>query len=271
MAAAKSELITGMDKNGVFFKNSDQPTSNLINLTQFKGKIINIGFTNKAHYTASDIIQKKDGTYFNVTLGNNHTYTFFIPSYGKHNVSNALFAIALSNELGYSVEQIQFGLKTYEKPYGRLDVNYLRNDIIIIDDTFNTKPSSMKAAIDTLSEMPHKNNNKIAVLGCMNDLGKYSTLLHKEIGKYFAAANIDYLYTIGREAQLIKLEAIKVGFPSNKTLHFQSKMSLLEYFLKSNLIRTTILFNGYSKVYSKVNKTVSMRDIVDTIKRYYKN
>jgi UDP-N-acetylmuramyl pentapeptide synthase len=78
----------------------------------------------------------------------------------------------------------------------------------------------MKAAIDTLSGMPHKNNKKIAVLGCMNDLGKCSVLLHKEIGEYFAAANIDYLYTIGAEAQIIKLEAIKAGFYPNKTFHF---------------------------------------------------
>lgn len=264
IAAVKSELLEHMDENGTFFLNMDDPYSNLIPINRFKGNIITIGFTAISDYVASDIRPDKHGTWFSVIL-DEQVVPFFIHAYGKHNVANALFAIAVSYKLGFSIEQIQLGLRIYEKPYGRFAVNYLKNGIVIIDDTFNTKPSSMKAALDTLSEMPQ--STKIAVLGCMNDLGSHSTELHKEIGKYFSKTTINYLYTIGVEAKIIQLEAINAGVSPNRTLHFDSKEQLLEYFLNIEPMHTAILFNGYSKI----NKIISISDIVSSLKQHYKD
>jgi len=78
---------------------------------------------------------------------------------------------------------------------------------LIIDDTYNASPQAMKAALDTLYRL--KASYKIAILGNMNELGKYSKKAHQEIGRYCDPKKIDLVITIGPDANQYLAEAAK--------------------------------------------------------------
>jgi UDP-N-acetylmuramoyl-tripeptide--D-alanyl-D-alanine ligase len=107
---AKSELIKHMQQSGTLFLNADDKNSEQLLSKNFLGRIIKVGIHNQADYRATHVAYSKGGMTFRVELGGN-ARNFFIPIYGKHNVYNALFAIAVAHTLGFSPEKIKAGLE----------------------------------------------------------------------------------------------------------------------------------------------------------------
>ena len=94
---------------------------------------------------------------------------------------------------------------------------------LILDDSYNAAPAAMKAAVDVLAQFhPAENAKRIAVLGKMAELGRYSEEEHKKIGAQVAASGVSLLVTITEPAQDIRRGAIAAGFPESQTQHFSS-------------------------------------------------
>lgn len=108
IAREKSKLIKGMKQNGILLLNADDPNSRLLDITGFTGKIVKIGYKQKADYFASNIQYVDKGMTFETNL-DRKKYSFFIPIFGFHHISNALFAIAVSHQLGFNAEDIKKG------------------------------------------------------------------------------------------------------------------------------------------------------------------
>ena len=70
----------------------------------------------------------------------------------------------------------------------------LSNGAVVIDDSYNANPVSVKAALDVLASCDGK---KYAVLGDMLELGSFAAEMHREVGSYAADKNIDGLAAIG--------------------------------------------------------------------------
>jgi len=85
-------------------------------------------------------------------------------------------------------------LKKFYGVKGRLQLNKAANDSLVIDDSYNANPSSVRAAIDVLSAQKMKS---ILVLGDMGELGENAAELHAELGRYAKEKNIDQLMTLG--------------------------------------------------------------------------
>ncbi len=248
---AKSEIILNMQQSGTLFLNADDVNSKRLITTKFKGKIIKIGINNDADYQALDVRYAEQGMLFGVKLDSNY-HEFFIPILGTHNVYNALFAIAVTDRLGFSPEEISEGLKAYKRSGGRLRVYHLNSNVCLIDDTFNANPNSVKAAIDVLCQIGEENN--IAVLGSMSELGRYSRKGHKDVGRYLADKNIAYLFTYGDGAELIGQEAIAHGFPAEKVIHTLNRRTLHQRLEKTINPGSTVLVKGSHNM--MMNKTV---------------
>ncbi|HCI03086.1 MAG TPA: UDP-N-acetylmuramoyl-tripeptide--D-alanyl-D-alanine ligase, partial [Oceanospirillaceae bacterium] len=90
---------------------------------------------------------------------------------------------------GLSIEQIQAGLQACEAYQGRLVRHELANDVLVIDDTYNANPASVKAAIDVLTK---QTGESCLILGDLRELGTASYGLHKELGSYAAQGGINY-------------------------------------------------------------------------------
>lgn len=261
LAAAKSEIIKGMKPTGILYINADDKNTKLLDTKKFRGKIITVGIKNRADYTANNIKYDKDGMKFDAVI-EGKKQTFSIPAFGRHNVYNALFAIAVSHRLGFSFDDMRNAFNSVKRPEHRLDIIKLKDDITIIDDTVHSNPVAVKAAIDVLENIGKKKN--MAILGSMSELGDLEKKYHIDIGKYIASKNVDYLYTHGNVCIDIGKGATKAGFPAENVWH---KTRLYRKIMLRELVEIikpgfTILVKGYSG--SK------MYEIVEYLCQYYK-
>lgn len=251
IARAKSELIQHMKQTGTLILNADDKNSQLLQTKRFPGKIITIGINQQATYQAKNVKYVRSGMEFEVSLkGKKHR--FYIPTFGIHNIYNALFAIAVADHLGFDAELIKRGLRGYTKPRRRLNVFTLPQGIQIIDDTYSANPHAMKAAIKVASDIGNK--NKIAVLGTMLEMGNYSVKAHKDVGRFLAKHHFNYLYTFGKQAKYIADGAIEAGFPRSHIMTFLEKGKMHANLITKIKPNTTILIKGSHGM--KMNETV---------------
>lgn len=258
-AKYKSALIKYMKPDGTLLINKDDDHSTLLNTHGFKGRIITVGMKNKADYQASDVQYVKGGMKFRVELDGTKE-TFYIPAYGFHNILNATFAIAIAHHLKFTIAEIKKGLKNYEVPIKRLNVIELSNHSILIDDTVNANPQSVKAAIDVLKVMGEK-RKKFVVLGSMLELGDYTIEGHKEVGEYLANHEIEKIFTYGKGASWIVKGALDAGYSSEKVQHFK-KREEMHVELKNCLDENSV-------VLVKGSSMMNMHKTVDYIKNRY--
>ncbi|HEU4962547.1 MAG TPA: UDP-N-acetylmuramoyl-tripeptide--D-alanyl-D-alanine ligase [Bacilli bacterium] len=140
--------------------------------------------------------------------GDETVYT--LPVMGQHQLTNALAAIAVGLELGLTRKEIRDGLGKVKLTARRLEVKKARVGGMIIDDSYNASPTSMKAALKVLAEVP--GDLRVAVLGGMLELGADTARMHEEIGAFVARTGIERLVCIGELARLIADGAVANGF-----------------------------------------------------------
>jgi len=247
LAAAKSELIKAMNPSGILFINADDSNSKLLHTRNYKGKILTIGIESKADYQAENIDYAEEGMTFTLILRGNE-YPFLIPIFGEHNVYNALLAIAVADQLGFLVTEMQAGLQTMKKPNHRLAIHRLKEGITVIDDTVHSHPPAVKAAIDVLMHLAK--NKKMAILGSMPELGERTYQDYEDVGRYVASKKIDFLYTFGKSSVHIGEGAINAGYPANQVKHYkQSYLKIMHKELVHSIEPgLTILVKGASRL-----------------------
>ena len=116
---------------------------------------------------------------------------------GQHNVTNALAAAACAVAAGVPPDAIARGLSAFSPVKGRsraLSVRHAGRDIIVVDDTYNANPDSMRAAIDVLAALPAP---QLLVMGDMGEVGDQGPQFHAEAGAHARAAGIAHLYALG--------------------------------------------------------------------------
>ncbi len=126
---------------------------------------------------------------------------------GEHNIQNALSAIKVAEVFKMEPEKIISGIKKYKNFNGRMQIKKIKNNISIIDDTYNASIDSIKSGLVTINELKAK--RKIIVLGDMFELGDFSKEIHLKTGELFKEIKCDILYTFGNEAKNIALTAKK--------------------------------------------------------------
>ncbi|GAK97810.1 UDP-N-acetylmuramoylalanyl-D-glutamyl-2,6-diaminopimelate-D-alanyl-D-alanine ligase [Nonlabens tegetincola] len=124
---------------------------------------------------------------------------------GTYNYKNAIFAYTIGKELGVSLEKIVRGIESYQPSNNRSQVIKIDNTKIILD-AYNANPSSMMVALDNL--INQKADRRIAILGDMFELGKYSEVEHNKIAQYAADSTIDEVILIGSNFSKVSIENI---------------------------------------------------------------
>lgn len=127
---------------------------------------------------------------------------------GRHNVLNALAAAATAYALGVDPGDIRAGLEAFVAVDKRLAPEEL-NGILLIDDSYNANPASMRAALLTLGQVK-ETGRAIAVLGDMLELGAAEKAAHEEVGR-LAASSVERLYLIGPMAETVASGAVAGG------------------------------------------------------------
>ena len=151
----------------------------------------------------------------------------------------ALLLFKLQLNLKKGIRKIQ----NFSSLKGRGNIVKKSKKITLIDDSYNSNPISLKNSLDFLSA--YKNNSKkVAVIGDMLELGKFSKKKHGDIGKYINLINIDKVYTIGKESKKIfhQLDPSKRGFSYKNIKAFEKE------FDKLMVANSIILFKSSNSV-----------------------
>ncbi len=159
---------------------------------------------------------------------------------GEHNARNALAAVAAASAVDISLSAIKRGLEAFEPVSGRLQAKSVTTGAlagaIVIDDTYNANPDSMRAAIDVLAGYPVP---RVLVIGEMGELGDTGAAFYREIGAYARERNIDAFYALG-DATRIACDAY-----GTNACHFDDGATLVTALLDANFdARSTLLVKG---------------------------
>lgn len=133
---------------------------------------------------------------------------------GRHNVTNALAAAAAALAMGRSLDEVACGLENFRPAKGRMETVQLADGVVLIEDTYNANPLSVKAALVALDEMGGT-GQRIAVLGDMLELGESSAALHRDVGA-LAAERCDRLVVFGDQSREIAAGARAAGLAPDK-------------------------------------------------------
>lgn len=188
---AKMEITDFFHSGNALIVNYDNDLLRTIDKVPYK--LLKVSTEEQAAYTAESINLQEEAVSFSVS-GENSSFRFEIPVPGKHNVSNALLAIACAKELGITFEEINEGFRNLEFTSMRLDI--IRTEsYTILNDCYNASPDSMVAAIDVLCNL--QGDRKIVVLGTMKELGEEAYEAHKKVGAYAKEKGVDILVAVG--------------------------------------------------------------------------
>ena len=199
----KTEILQYLNRGGTVVFNGDDAFLKNIK-TSFKGKMVSYGFSD-----GNDIhIQESAGFSF--------TYKGALFNTGvvleRHNKLNAAAACGAAIVLGLFKEDIENGLKEYKPMPMRLEKHKLNKSEALLD-CYNANPFSMENALNILASSPKV---KVAVLGDMRELGKYSAGYHKDLAKQIINAKIDKVFLSGQEIKITYDELLKSGFKEVK-------------------------------------------------------
>lgn len=194
IAAAKGELIESLPADGLAVLNGDDPFVRMMYQKTAAPSVFYGIEGPDLDVRAVDIRMVDQGSRFRVeTKGTSFDITLPVP--GRHNILNALAAMAAALEMGVTVEAVQKGLAKPQLTGKRLKI-YETRGYWIIDDTYNASPSSVTAALDVLADTA-MGQRKIAVLADMLELGPNSRQIHRELGEYARKKGVDHLYAFG--------------------------------------------------------------------------
>ena len=154
---------------------------------------------------------------------------------GRHNVANALAAIAAATAAGAGLASAATALAAFRSLAGRLQIRMLAGRVTLIDDSYNANPDSVRAAIAVLARAP---SPRWLVLGDMGEVGEQGADFHREVGAYAHAAGIERLFGAGELAQHA-VAAFGAG-----AQHFASVEMLAEALRASIPSGVTVLVKG---------------------------
>lgn len=191
IAQAKAEIFMHPStKIGIF--NADIPDADLLKATGNCQKI-----TYSTCHPSADYVLNSDSESLDFKTNKDCRWNFgrlAVP--GKHNQMNALGAIAIARYFDMPWELIKAGVAQLTLPERRLQM-IAKNGITFVNDSYNASEISLKAALKSLPE-PHTGRKKIAVIGEMLELGKFSEKCHQEVAQT-ALQHVDYLLCMGKE------------------------------------------------------------------------
>lgn len=205
------------------------------------------GYNKEYDIYGKNIVLTEETTSFEVMTKEGESHKFTLNMIGEHNVLNALIGIQIAKDFGLTFDEMEKGLNNFEATSMRLEF-IKKDDITIINDSYNANPDSMKAALNVLNNYPGK--RKIAILGTMGELGTYAKTAHKEVGE-FAKDKADILITTGEFK-----DDYKSGFGQN-TITFETKEELLNELRKIIKQEDTILI--------KASRSAKFEEIINYI------
>ena len=211
--AEKLSIMKGLERGNILILNGNDPL--LADVKSGVHRLMRVGFEREGNDPASDQIWSHEkGTSFYIKRFLDETISermlFETLLIGRHNVVQCLMTILICRLMRMDFEMIQKALASFKAVPGRLALKKIAG-INFIDDTYNSNPTSFKAALDTLKEFKVR-EKKGVVCGDMLELGEQSELMHRQMGAHIADLLFDFVIAVGPQSAHLADEALKRGF-----------------------------------------------------------
>ena len=207
IARAKAEIFSGVAVGGAAVINVDAPHADILLKAARAAdieRIITVGGGENADVRLLRAVNDaRNGTVSVEAEVMGQPVVFLVGMAGEHMARNALVVLAVAEALGLELAPILQGLRDMRPLAGRGRRHTLRlpgGAALLIDESYNANPASMRAALAVLGEIePQGNGRRIAVLADMLELGERSAALHAGLAEAVEAARVDVLCTVGPE------------------------------------------------------------------------
>ena len=197
IADAKGEIFEGLEADGVAIIPFDSPQRDCLSRHAAGRTVLTFGRGNGADVRALEAFPAETGTMVHAQLpGAELSFTLSQP--GAHWVSNSLAVLATVHALGLDLAAAALALADFEGLDGRgaqFRVAAGGGDALVIDESYNANPASMRATLQVLRDTPAP--RRIAVLGAMRELGDQSDELHAELAEPIVEAGVDFALLVG--------------------------------------------------------------------------
>jgi UDP-N-acetylmuramoyl-tripeptide--D-alanyl-D-alanine ligase len=256
----KGELLRMMPKESTAILNGDDELTAGLAST-FQGPIVTFGLGEMNQVRAGAI--KEIGDYiqtFDIYI-NDEKIKVKLNLLGIHNVFNALGGTAIASCLSISRELIAQGLEDFRPLNGRFQIIDLEGGIRIIDDTYNSNPSSLRAALQTIKGLRVKRQDLVVGLGEMMELGKETSRYHFDAGQLIAGVGARYLVVLGKHGPQVIQGACKGGMNIKQT-QLATNHTEMSDAIKGNVREGDIVF-------LKGSRKVALDKVVEVIKGYF--
>jgi len=212
IADAKGEIFEGLEVGGVAIIPADSPHFARLRAKaeQHAGRVVGFGFSRDADVRLLDAVPAPGGgTLVTADMGNRKLcYTIAMP--GDHWIANSLAVMAAVEAIGGDLGAAGLALAEMEGLAGRGARHRIpaiggdgSGEAVLIDESYNANPASMRATIGQLGATPAK--RRVAVLGAMKELGAQESRYHAELAAPIRAANIDRVILVGSEMEALAL------------------------------------------------------------------
>ena len=177
---------------------------------------------------------------------------------GIQNVYNALAASAIALALKEPPERISQGLSVFEGIPGRFTVSELSNGCVLVDDTYNANPHSLKAAMHSLKTLVPEGGRMIVGLGDMLELGDETVPAHVQAGEWVAEIGASYFVALGANASLMIEGARGKGYPSDRSAVAKDHQDMADKIMEG--------WKTGDLVFLKGSRRVGLDKVVDHLK-----
>lgn len=239
VALEHASVIQALRPGGTAVFPADEAYEPIWRVAATDNRIIDFALHDTGKKTAAAVRGRRDGYRLQADTPAG-TLDVTLKVMGEHNARNALAAIAAALAAGVGLEAIRRGLEAFEPVQGRQQAKIATRaplaGAIVIDDTYNANPDSMRAAIDVLAS--HR-APRVLIMGDMGEVGDHGPLFHREVGAYARERGIESLYALGA-ATLDACQAYGAG-----AQHFASAEALVQRLLDEHSgAGTTLLVKG---------------------------
>jgi UDP-N-acetylmuramoyl-tripeptide--D-alanyl-D-alanine ligase len=227
VARAKGELFAGLPRGATAVINDDDPlVREVCDALAGEHPRLRFGSGNRCDVRVVACRAESNGARVVLAIDGD-TIEVILPVAGMHNAFNAAAAAAAAWALGIERDAMARGLAEVSIPAGRLRVAHLAaSDLVVIDDTYNANPASMRAAFAVAAELA--GGRRVAVLGDMLELGEQAAQLHHDVGEAAAAAGIVRVLALGTFAAELAEGARASGAEADSFTDFDELLAALD-------------------------------------------
>lgn len=227
IAKEKGRMIVSLPEDGFAILNADDPrTFRMAEKT--KAVVLSYGFAAHASVRADNVLLQETDEGLGASFKLNYdgkTIPVRLPHViAKHHIADALAGAAVGIALGMNLVEIASALETLAPIPGRLRFLHGRNGIGILDDTYNASPASVRAALETIHEIPSR--RKVAILGDMLELGADSEAEHRRLAADVAASGVELVILAGKRMRFLGEELLAAGFSRGNVMPFPDPDSI---------------------------------------------